>query len=145
MGKDTAARHTKRYYLAFCTVAEVALAAALFAWVTSPGARRPEDFGTEMPGVSWGLLLVTAIVITATAGGLTVLASAVPPALRWTVGLAGAASAGALAPVALQLMVRPSSAALLVAVGMAGMGVSMTGMVRARFLREPANPAGHSA
>ncbi|MEU1472327.1 hypothetical protein ABZ434_29405 [Streptomyces sp. NPDC005761] len=145
MGKSVTPRHTKGYYLTFCAMAELALGLALSQWTGFDGAERLDDFGTEMPGVSWGPLLVAALVITAVAGGLIVFAHTVPRPLRWAVGIVGAASAGALGPIALQLVVRPSAAGVLAAVGIVGMGITMTGLMRAQFVSEPGSRAGRSA
>ncbi|THA70201.1 hypothetical protein E6R60_30260 [Streptomyces sp. A0642] len=145
MGKSTAVRHTKRYYLAYGAVGEAALGAALWIWTVSSGARREEDFGPGVPGASWGTLLVAAIVIAAVAGGIIVLQRGVPRGVRWAVTLTAAMSAGALGPIALLLMVRPSTAGALVAVGILGMGVCGAGVVRAPLPREPGTRAGRSA
>lgn len=145
MGKSTAVRHTKGYYLAYSAVGETALGAALWVWTVSSSAARPREFGTEVPGVSWGALLVAASVVTAAVGVLIVLSRTVSRTLRRVVGLTGAVSAGTLGPIALQLMVRPSMAAFLAAVAVLGMGVSTTGMMRAQFIGELDPRAARSA
>ncbi|MFF1924141.1 hypothetical protein ACFVW8_26655 [Streptomyces sp. NPDC058221] len=137
MGKRAAVLHTKSYYFAFCAVGEAALGAALWFWTVSSSEIREDRFGLDMPGVSWGELLVTAMVVAALTGALIALTRPVPRVLRWAVGLISAVAAGALAPVALLLTVRPSPAGLLVAMAIVGMAVSGTGMVRAAFRAKP--------
>lgn len=144
MGKSIAVRHTKWYYLAYCAGGEIALGATLWLW-TAGSATRRDEFGPETPGVPWATLLVTAIVVTAVAGGLIAFTGTISRILRWAVALAGMISAGAMGPLALRLMVRPSPAALLAAVGVLGMCVAMTGLLRAPFIRKPESRAGHSA
>ncbi|MEU1349549.1 hypothetical protein [Streptomyces sp. NPDC005776] len=145
MGKSTAARHTKRYYLLYGVVGASVLGAAGWIWAVSNGATREDEFGPEVPGASWGVLLVVAIVAVAVACGLIVLTRPVPRGVRWAVTLITAMSAGTISPIAMLLMIRPSLPAVLVAVGVLGMGVCGTGVVRAPLFREPASRAGQSA
>jgi len=145
MGETTAVRHTKKFYLAHGAVGESALAATLWIWAVSDGATREDQFGPEIPGASWGALLVAAIVVAAVAGGLIVLTRPVPRVMRWAVALTAAISAGTVSPIAMLLLIRPSLPALLVAAGVLGMGVSAVGAVRAPTLREPASGARQAA
>lgn len=145
MGKSTAVRRTKSYHLAYWAVGESALGAALWIWAVSSGATREDEFGPDIPGASWGVLLVAAIVIAAVAGGLVVLTRPVPRPVRWAVTLIAAMSAGTVSPIAMLLLIRPSLPNVLVAAGVLGMGVSGAGVMRAPFPREPASRAGQSA
>ncbi|MFI6950640.1 hypothetical protein [Streptomyces sp. NPDC050422] len=145
MGKNTAVRHTKAYYLAYWVVGESALAAALWIWAVSSGATREDTFGPGIPVASWGALLVAALVIAAVAGAFIVFTRTVPRVVRWAVSLTAAMSAGTVSPIAMLLLIRPSLPAALVAVGVLGMGVSGTGVVRAPFIRELGSRAGQSA
>ncbi|MER7726597.1 hypothetical protein [Streptomyces sp. NPDC096323] len=145
MGKTTAVPHTKKFYLAYGVVGASALAAALWMWAVSSGATREDRFGPEIPGASWGALLVAAIVVAAVAGGFIVLTRPVPRVLRWAVSLTAAISAGTVSPIAMLLLIRPSLPALLVAAGVLGMGVAGAGAVRAPSLRDSASGARQAA
>lgn len=141
MGRSTAGRHSKGYYLAWSAITEACAGAALCMWISSGVAARRAAFGPEIPGTSWGAVLAAALVVTAGAAVLTVATSGIPRLLRWAVALAGAVTAGMVSPLALNLTVQPSGAGLLAAVSVAGIVIASAGAVRAPQFGKPRNPA----